>query len=306
MYRRRSGWSRDRRGALTERHPRGMPERSAGRSLTRREFDAVIRRAAELAGSDPEGSEGAVSEGELFRIAGEVGLPESHVRRALAEVRSGEVGGGRIDRLFGPALVAASRVVPGEPDAIALEIDEFLVATQLLQRVRRTVDVLQYRPAVDWTSQLARAASFSSRKYYIASAKSVEVRMERVDEGRTLVEFLVDPGTRNEDVAGAVFGGGAAGVATGVVLGALIASAAPLAVGVGVGVLVGGGVWTGTAIAVGRGHRKKVVDVRTEIEGVLDALERGASLEPPPPSWRRWVKRHFHGVARDLMGSDET
>jgi hypothetical protein len=48
------------------------------------------------------------------------------------------------------------------------------------------------------------------------------------------------------------------------------------------------------------------VDVRTEIEGVLDTLERGASLEPPPPSWRRWVKRHFHGVARDLMGSDET
>jgi hypothetical protein len=283
-----------------------MSDGGTGRSLTRREFDAVIRRAAELAGSDPEGAEGSVSEVELLRIAGEVGLPESHIRRALAEVRSGEVGGGRLDRLFGPALITVSRVVPGAPDTIALEVDEFLVATQLLQRVRRTADVLQYRPAVDWTSQLARAASFSSRKYYIASAKSVEVRMERVDEESTLVEFLVDPGTRNEDLAGAVFGGGAAGTATGVVVGALIASTLPLVVGVGAGVLVGGGVWSSIAVAVGRSHRKKVVDVRTEIEGVLDTLERGASLEPPPPSWRRWVRRHFHGVARDLMGSDET
>jgi hypothetical protein len=283
-----------------------MAEGGTGRSLTRREFDAVIRRAAELAGSDSDGPEGSVSEGELFRIAGEVGLSESHVRRALTEVRAGEVGGGRLDRLFGPAFVRASRVVPGEPEAIALEIDEFLVATQLLQRVRRGETILQYRPAVDWTSQLARAASFSSRKYYIASAKLVEVRLERVDSERTLVEFLVDPGTRKEDVALAVFGGAGAGAASGAVIGAVLASVAPLALGIGVGVLAGAGIWSGMAIGIGKAHRKKVTDVRTEVEGVLDALERGASLEPPPASWRRWVKRHFHGVARDLMGSDET
>jgi hypothetical protein len=41
------------------------------------------------------------------------------------------------------------------------------------------------------------------------------------------------------------------------------------------------------------------------VEGVLDALETGMSLEPPPASWRRWVKRQFHGVARDLMSGDD-
>ena len=60
-----------------------------GRSLTREEFDAVIRRAAELAASDPDAGEGRLSEVELYRIAGEVGLSEGHVRTALAEVRSG-------------------------------------------------------------------------------------------------------------------------------------------------------------------------------------------------------------------------
>ena len=252
-----------------------------GRNLTRREFDAVIRRAAELAGSDPETGEGSLSETELFRIAGEVGLPTGHVRRALAEVRAGEVGGNAIDRFFGPALVQASRVVPGAPEGIGRELDEFLVATQLLQPVRRTERLLQYRPAVDWTSQLARAASFSSRKYYIASAKSVEVRLEQVDEERTFVEFLVDPGTRNEQLAGAVFGGGASGAASGIAIGAAIAANGPLLLGIGAGVAIGAGMWTGVATLIARQHRAKILDVRDEVEGVLDSLERGVSLEAP-------------------------
>lgn len=275
-----------------------------GRSLTRREFDAVIRRAAELAATDPEAGEGALSERELLRIAGEVGLPEAHVRRALVEVRSGDVGGGPIDRLFGPATVRVSRAVPGLVDDLVDEIDDFLVASQLLQRVRRGVDVLQYRPAVDWASQVARAASFSSQKYYINSAKSVEVRLEQLDDDQTMVEFIVDPGTRGEDVGGAVFGGGIAGGTAGAFSGVGIAAVAPLGLAIAGGVAVGAGIWSVVGWSMGRSHRKKIDEVRNEIEGVLDTLERQEPLEPPPPSWRRWVKRHFHGVARDLMGDE--
>ncbi|MDH3270158.1 MAG: hypothetical protein OEN56_02425 [Gemmatimonadota bacterium] len=275
------------------------------RSLTRRQFDAVIRRAAELAEADPDGSEGALSEVELFRIAGEVGLPEGHVRRALAEVRSGQEHAGFLDRTFGPASITASRIVPGTPDGLRTIIDDFLVATQLLQTVRRSRDHLQYRPALDWASQLARAASFSSRKYYVASAKSVEVRLERVDDQSTLVELFVDPGTRSENVAGAVFGGGVAAGAVGMISGMLVAAAAPLALAVGAGVFAGAVVWTGIGSAVAVTHKKKVLEVRNEVEGVLDDLEVGRSLEPPPSSWRRWVKRNFHGVARDLTRHDD-
>jgi len=276
-----------------------------GRSLSRREFDAVIRRAAELATSDPDGSEGALTEAELFRIAGEVGLSEGHIRIALAEVRSGETGQGIVDRVFGASSIRVSRVVRGTPQALADEIDEFLVASRLLQPVRRGVGILQYRPAVDWASQLARAASFSSHKHYIASAKSVEVRFESVDAERTLIEFVIDPGTRGDDIAGAIFGGGIGGGVAGTFAGIGLAAVAPIAAAVAAGVVVGGGVCTGIGYAVGRNHKRKLVEVRSEVEGVLDALELGDSLEPPPPSWRRWVKRHFHGVARDLIRDDE-
>ncbi|MGB1657861.1 MAG: hypothetical protein ACPHO4_10955 [Longimicrobiales bacterium] len=275
-----------------------------GRSLTRQEFDAVIRRAAELAASDPDAGEGRLSEVELYRIAGEVGLTEHHVRTALSEVRSGEVGGTTLDRIFGPATVRASRIVPGTIPELKVRIDDFLVATQLLQPVRRAPELLLYQPSLDWASQLARAASFSSQKHYIASAKSVEVRFDGVDDKRTLIEFLVDPGTRNEDVAGAIFGGGTAGGVSGTVVGIAATAAMPVALAVGAGIVVGVGAWGGVGMMVGRGHKKKIVQVHTEVEGVLDRLEIGESLEPPPASWRRWVKRQFHGVARDLARTE--
>jgi hypothetical protein len=270
-----------------------------GRSLTRREFDAVIRRAAELASSDSEAGEGALTEDEVYRIAGEVGLTEQHVRRALAEVRSGGQGS-VLDRIFGPSHVRAARVVPQAPEQLADNLDEFLAGTQLLQRVRRTPGMLQYRPAVDWASQLARAASFSSRKYYIASARSVEVQLDRIEHGRTHVEILVESGTRGDDAAGAIFGGGAAGLVAGGLVGWGVAAVAPLALGIAAGAVLGVGVWSGITYAIGLAHKRKLAEVQSEVEGVLDALETGGSLEPPPPSWRRWVKRYFHGMAKDF------
>jgi hypothetical protein len=280
-------------------------EADEGRSLTRTEFDAVIRRAAELATSDPEAPDGGLSEEELFRIAREVGLSESHVRQALAEVRAGlpEIRRGVIERVFGPAHVHVRRVVPGTPDELAQTLDDFMVSTQLLQRVRRSNAVLQYRPAADWASQVARATS--SRKYYIAASKAVEVRLDVVDADRTLVALLIEPGTRGNDLGGAIFGGalasGAAGTLSAFGLGMLVPGAPAIAAGA----VIGAGVWSAIFFGTGATHRRRVVDVRTEAEGVLDALETGASLDPPPPAWRKWVKRHLHGVARDILGDEE-
>ena len=277
----------------------------AGRSLTRRQFDAVIRRAAELAVSDPEGGDGALTEVELLRIARDVGLSESHIRMALAEVRSGVAGGGPIVRVFCPESIRASRVVPGGAEEITAQVEDFLVAGQLLQRVGRGIEILQYRPAVDWVSQLARAASFSFRKHYIAAAESVEVRLERVDDGHTLVDFFVDPGMRRNYIRDAIIGGGIPSVIVAVISSMGMMELLPFGASAGVGVVAGAALWTVIGYSLGREHKKKLHAVRLEVEGVLDALEHGESLEPPPASWRRWVKRHFHGVARDLRGSEE-
>jgi hypothetical protein len=277
-----------------------------GRSLTRREFDDVIRRASELAARESDAGEGSLSEAELLRIAGEVGLSERHVRAALAEVRTGSalmVGtGGTLDRLFGPLVVRASRVVPGHPRELADVLDAFLVGGQLLQSVRRSDYFLQYRPAVDWASQIARAASAASRRYYIAAARSVEVRLEPIDAARTLVDLAIDPGTRGDAIGGAT-----AGTVVGAVAGAgatvALLTAAPLTLAVAGGVALAAAFTGGSISLAGHIHRRKLRDVQSELEGVLDRLESEESLEPPPPAWRQWVKRQFHGVAKDILSS---
>ncbi len=277
-----------------------------GRGLTRHEFDAVIRRAAELASADSDPGDGGLTEAELFRIAREVGLNERHVRLALSEVRSGRSVGGALDRVFGPSFLRAARVVPGTPKELATKLDDFFAGTQLLQPVRRGPQVLQYRPALDWASQIARAASFTSRKYYVASAKSVEVHLEAVDEASTLVELLVEPGTRNDSVGGAAVGGGTGGVGAGIGIGfAVVASGGALAVAIPIGLAAAGAIGGGITYLVGASHKKKLIEVQAEVEGILDRLEMRESLEPPPASWRRWVKRQFHGVARDLMSLED-
>lgn len=269
-------------------------------SLTRGEFEEVIRLAAEMAIEEPEG--GALSEAELYRIAGEVGLPEKHVRSALARVRSDGVATSGWRSLFGSPWIRASRVVPGIPKQVAEEVDGLLVGGRLLEPVRKTDDLMIYWPAVDWASSVARSASLSGRRYYVAAAKKVEVQLQPVTEESTWIEIAVEPGLKGENGAGAILGGLGGGGGIGFGAGAIVATMGPLglavAAGVGVGAIAAGGI----AWAVARSHTKQMAQVRHEIEDILDRLERGESLEPPPPSWQRWVSRHFRGVARDVLG----
>ncbi len=278
-----------------------------GRSLTRAQFEEVLRRASELALSEPDTGEGEprISETELLRIAREVGLPEGHVRRALVELDAGPAPPATwTDRWFGSPQVSVKRVVPGKPQELLQTLDDFLVAGQLLQPLRRGRDFNSYRPAVDWISRFAHAAASTSRRYYWASAKEVEVWVSAVDPHRTLVELRVDPGVRSEAVGGALGGGlGGAGGMLGVGIALSVTGALPVVAAVAVAVTGAGGIGYLSA-RWGRSHvHKRHDEVREELEGVLDRLEIGEGLEPPPASWRRWVQRQAKMLRVDLQGA---
>jgi len=147
------------------------------------------------------------------------------------------------------------------------------------------------------------AASSTSRKYYVASAKRVEVRFESVEDGRTLVELEVEPGTRDDYMVGGVMGGLGGGAGAGVGVALAVATAGPVALAVASGIAMGSAVFGGLCWITGYYHKKRLLDVRAEMEGILDRLELGETLQPPPSSWRRWVRRHFHGVAKELLGN---
>jgi hypothetical protein len=84
----------------------------------------------------------------------------------------------------------------------------------------------------------------------------------------------------------------------------VITSGGAVPLGIVIGLAGGATVLGGITQLVGMSHKKKLLAVQAEVEGLLDRLELRESLEPPPASWRSWVKRQFHGVARDLMSAE--
>ena len=244
----------------------------------------------------------ACLEDEVVRIGAEVGLTRDDVREALAEFRSGVLERpGALRSLLRQEVVRAAREVPRPPAEVAAALDNFMVGGQLLHPVRRTPLRMQYRPAIDWMSKVARAASASARRHYVSAAERVEVKLQPAGQGGTFVEIEVDPKVcgayRGWVVTAAVTGG--IGIGAGITALVLEAMLVPVVAVVG-GVVAWSGLTWAVARVAGRAHLKRLSEVQTELEGILDRLEGGDQLEPPPPSWRRWVQRHFHGVSKEL------
>ena len=275
------------------------------RSLTRAEFEAVMKRASELALSDPSDGQSMLDEAEVFRIASEVGLPQKHVRRALVEMRSNEDPASTIDRWFGARQVRGSRVVGASKEDLRDKLDEFLVAGNLLERVRQGSDRLLYRPAVDWISHFARAGASLSRRAHWAASKEIEIHLEELDSRTTIIEIRVDPDVRGSYTVGAAFAGLVLGGGTGFGVVALLGGVLTLP---WAAVLTAGGITTSvvataTAWIIGRYALRAREEVQQELEGVLDRLEQGEDLAPPPASWRRWVMDQARRFRVEITGS---
>ena len=58
-----------------------------------------------------------------------------------------------------------------------------------------------------------------------------------------------------------------------------------------------------TARVIGRYSMRARVEVQRELEGVLDRLEQGEDLAPPPASWRRWVMDPARRFRVEMAGS---
>ncbi|HEX6938992.1 MAG TPA: hypothetical protein VF158_06230 [Longimicrobiales bacterium] len=264
----------------------------------------MIRRAAELYAADAEADE-RISEEELLRIAAELGLPPRHVRQALLELPDAPADASLLDRLCGPAAVRGTRVVVRDADLTYRRLDEYLTTREYLQPVRRKVRRGWYTPAGDFVSKIARGLSRPKGRFHLARARGVALAVEPLDARSAHVRLDVDlSGRRREAVAAGATGGGIVGAALGAGLAAVAAGAGADIAGpygaAAAGMLAfGGGLCTSLAagIAIARAHfRKQLSSARLEVEGLLDRLERGEPLEPPPAPWRRRLRASVEGL----------
>jgi hypothetical protein len=139
------------------------------------------------------------------------------------------------------------------------------------------------------------------KRHYLARARRVAVAAHPLEDSAAHVRLEADLGElRKRGVRGGVIVGSGLGLTMGGVGAGVIASLVEpsgLAIAAMVGT-VGGGMVTGLGAGVlvaARRFRRRVREARTELDGLLDRLQRGERLEPPPAPWRRRLSSRLRG-----------
>ena len=272
------------------------------RAITRRDFEGIIRRAAELSASEAEErTDELLSEDEVIRIATEVGLPARHVRQALFELPEIDLEASDRGGYFGDPVLTSSRAVPGKADDLLHRLEDYLSAREYLQVVRRRPQRVFLMPAEDTISSLARGLLRPSKRYFLARARRVVVSVRPLEENRAHVQIALDLSQQRRDaMRGSWFGGSALGLLVGgsAAIGLAFADLpAAVTVAAQVAALATGfaGVLAGVFAASRAAFRKHLDGARFELDGLLDRAEHGQPLEPPPAPWRKRLQQKLLG-----------
>ena len=253
-------------------------------TLDRAALDRVLGRAAELAVSSPEGLE-SLTEERVIEIGREVGIPESHLRQALAEERTRLVvpeEPGIVAQYFGAGRASASRTIRGRPDALLSALDRWMQTEECLQVKRRFPDRITWEARRDLVGNIKRGFNLGGRGYSLSKAAEVGATVVAVDDARCLVHLDADlePPRRGtvawSSVTAALSTAGGVGLAAV----ALVANV-PLVIGA----IAGGAVaisGVAGAAAIAKAHRKLVARAQLALDQVLDQLEHPtlASVKP--------------------------
>lgn len=281
------------------------PDRRGG--ITRGELQLVIQRAAELYTHEADADD-RLSEAEVLRIAEELGLPGRHVRQALYELpRSRPEESGWLDRWYGPPTVAGTRLAPGSPEEVLDRLEHHLVTRELLQVLRRQGGRAAFSPAEDAISNVTRAVRRPQRHWQIARSRRVLVDARPIHAGESHVRLELDLEPQRAKAL-------RSGIVGGVVVGLPLAAGAFFPLGHGLfqvagdaaayaaGLTAGAGAFSasvagGVALARSR-FQRRVESARLEIAGLLDRLEGGRTLDPPPAPWIRGLRARITGTLR--------
>lgn len=259
-----------------------FPEFPPEGPLSSDELERVIRRAAELQTSR-EALPDRLDADEVMRIGADVGLQESHLRRALLELRAESLSPKPPSertfavRLWGDVHVQASRVVPGDPAEVQERLEAYLESAESLRQVRSRDGLSIWEPASDLVSQVRRGLNLSGHNFALAKARRIEVAVQSIESGRSLVNISADLRNKRAEHLGGWYTGAtcsAAGVTLGLVLAGGLAPVLVLP-------LVGGAALGGSTMLAKLTLRSERERVELGVQGLLDRVERGTLGAPP-------------------------
>ncbi len=275
----------------------GSPaQRSSGSvTVTREQLERVILRASDLQFRRSRPAEGELRAGEVVQIGAEVGIEERYIRQALAEIEAASLvpaappDEGLARRIAGPAIVSTSRVVPGSPAEVEANLESYLRHEELLRQVRSRSGGSRWEPGSGLVHQVRRSLDVGGRRYTLARARDLQIRVAALESGWSLVTLTANIGNlRAQRLAGWFTGLGLAGAAGGFGL--------FMATGGGALPLLGGlailsGFATLATVSARSGLRKAGQRTTLALEGLLDRLERGENLRNEEEPWHRKLLR---------------
>lgn len=241
------------------------------RRLDRTALERIIQRAAELQAGEMDSGEG-ITEQDLLKLGAEVGIPGRFLRQALYEesTRGGaERARGGFARWAGPALVGASRVVPGEKLLIEQALDAWMGETEALAVKRRLPDRTLWEPQQGLFAQMKRGLALDGKSYHLARALEVSVAVTGLEDGYCHVALTADVSNTRR----AALNGAASVAAAGALVTTILVAGSFIVVPV-VGFLpflLGAGVGS----TIPRAHHRAAARVQLALEQVLDGLEHG-------------------------------
>lgn len=280
-------------GEVAESGDANLPARRSGGSvsISQEQLERVIRRASDLQFRSSTSVGGTLAPGEVVKIGEEVGLEPRYVKQALAEVQAASLvpsepeDDGVARRILGSGSVRASRVVPGDRAHVEHNLEAYLRDRELLRQVRSQPGRALWEPAGGLVSSMRRAMDVGGHGYTLAKAKGLQVAVEPLESGWSLVTLTADVANLRGERLGGWFGGmGAVGATGGI--GLAVATGGALLPILGGIALFGG--FMGIATAASRADmRKQRQRFQLVLEGLLDRLERGESLHDEAEPWHR-------------------
>lgn len=244
----------------------------------------MLARAAELQGIEgAETQTDLIDETRLIDIGKEAGLSETSVRQALAEERTrvSPVDEGAVwhQRVSGPAVVSASRTIPGSPDDILRVLDSWMQRDECLQVQRRFGDRVVWEPRTDWVGAMKRGLRIGGRSYHLSRARQVAATVVPVDDRRSVVRLDADITANRAALVTLASAAGGCGVlaGSGIVTLGVVAHVAALALATAAAPVALGGAG---AYLILRKHRSFAQRMLLALEQVLDRLEYGDTRRP--------------------------
>ncbi|QIN79133.1 hypothetical protein GBA65_12040 [Rubrobacter marinus] len=250
-----------------------MPEVPENR-LTPGEVEIVLRRAAELRArrKDRSGEGQSVSPEVLVQVAAAAGISEHDVRRALFDLYSDRTAEPFTParRFYGPSRLRSVREVQRPAEVVREHLEDLLRREQGL-KMRQKTEGSSIFDAGDLLGTVRRALDFSGNRS-LHKARSVELRVEDVEQGRAAANLTADVSNQRSEY-----------LSLSGILGATLAL--PLAIagfaGTGDWVYFLGVLPALAAPAVGfkLAYQKACTDARRTMDGLLDAAEEGYGAE---------------------------